>query len=450
MSQPTARPFLRHIHWSLVPAIALLLGPALAAAHAPAADDALIVDRKSHVVVMEYEAWFGPNAVTFQGAAAKPVLQSADMRPVGGGYDSADPAVIRQHVDWMEQIGVDAALIEVTNNVSCIFNSEQFANKYLPNCNPSFRLQNQTIRDNTGNLYPAWSELKTPLKLIPMVGGIDQDVLFADIDDKTALEKEIEYFGARMREHPGRNVVYEGKPLMLIYLGAAQDPSASDNPLWFQIRTFLKNHPEIEDKYTFRLMAGFLDSQPGLWSTQDVPDGPVRVNPAYGFWSWVDRSNPTCTVAPSCPYFPSFNEVPTKDDHRANDFAEGRAAADSRVENFTVSIATAAQNGWGCPDPSSLPYCPDDALRFGNEHSYVTLDSFMSYARQLDPIFLIVHQFNEFVASDEGFDANTDDDVEPANLWGFGALRAVTGQIECYRQYPIRCKPATAVAATRQ
>ena len=74
----------------------------------------------------------------------------------------------------------------------------------------------------------------------------------------------------------------------------------------------------------------------------------------------------------------------------------------------------------------------------------------MTYARQLDPIFLIVHQFNEFVPSDEGFDANTDDDVEPANLWGFGALRAVTGQIECYRQYPIRCKPATAVAATRQ
>lgn len=267
-----------------------------------------------------------------------------------------------------------------------------------------------------------------------MVGGIDQDVLFADIDDKTAFEKEIEYFGARMREHPGRNVVYEGKPLMLIYLGAAQDPNPSDNPLWFQIRTFLKDHPEIEDKYTFRLMAGFLDSQPGLWSTQDVPDGPVRVNPTYGFWSWVDRLNPTCTVAPFCPYFPSFNEARTKDDRRADDLADGRAAADSRVENFTVSIATAAQNGWGCPDRSALPYCPDDALRFGGEHSYVTLDSFMTYARQLDPIFLIVHQFNEFVPSDEGFDANTDDDVEPANLWGFGALRAVTGQIERYRR----------------
>jgi hypothetical protein len=80
-----------------------------------------------------------------------------------------------------------------------------------------------------------------------------------------------------------------------------------------------------------------------------------------------------------------------------------------------------------------LPYCPDDALRFGDDQSYATLDSFMTYARWLDPIFLIIHQFNEFVPSDEGFDANTDDDVEPANLWGYGALNVVTHQIKAYR-----------------
>jgi hypothetical protein len=56
----------------------------------------LAVDADSHVVVMEYEAWFGPHAVTFQNSAAKPLLQSADMQPVGGGYDSADPAVIKR------------------------------------------------------------------------------------------------------------------------------------------------------------------------------------------------------------------------------------------------------------------------------------------------------------------------------------------------------------------
>ena len=69
----------------------------------------LVIDENSHVVVMEYEAWFGPNAVTFQGSAAMPLLQSKDMKKVGGGYDSADPAVIQQHLAWFEYMGADAA-----------------------------------------------------------------------------------------------------------------------------------------------------------------------------------------------------------------------------------------------------------------------------------------------------------------------------------------------------
>jgi hypothetical protein len=248
-----------------------------------------------------------------------------------------------------------------------------------------------------------------------MMGGIDNNVLYKDIDGKTALEKEIEYFGARMRKYPALNVIYQGKPLMLIYLGAAQDPNPSDNPLWFRIRKFLKHHPEIESKYTFKMVAGYLDSQPGLWATQGTPSGPVEISPPYGFWSVVDRLNPTCTVAPFCPYYPSYNKT------------------GSRVENFTVSVATAGQTGWGCPNPNSPPYCSDDALRFDDNHSYVTLNSFMTYARQLAPIFLIIDQFNEYVHPDEGFDANTDDDIEPANLWGRSALDAVRHEIRAYR-----------------
>jgi len=395
--------------------------PAIAYSNSAAGADPnlpLVVDGSSHVVVMEYEAWFGPNAVTFQGVSAMPWLQSADMQPVGGGYDSADPAIIQQHVAWLEYMGVDAVTAETTNNVACIFNSEWFIKKYVANCTPVFRTGNQNIRDNTGNLWPAWSKLGTPLKLIPMLGGIDQNVLYKDIDGKTAFEKEIEYFGAHMSKYPGRNVIYQGKPLVLIYLGAAQDPNRSDNPLWVQIRKFLKNHPEIERKYTFRMIAGYLDSQPGLWATQGTPIGPVQISPQYGFWSVGDRLNTSCTD-PLCPYYPSYNEVLTN--------------TGMRVENFTASIAQGGQNGWGCPNPNSPPYCPDDSLRFGDNHSYATLDACMIYARQLDPIFLIVDQFNEFVPPDEGFDANTNDDIEPANLWGRGAVDAVRHEIQVYR-----------------
>ena len=341
------------------------------------------------------------------------------MQSVGGGYNSADPIVIAQHVSWMEYMGIDAAISDLTNNVSCIFNSEQFVRKFVPNCTPDFRFYNQTIRDNAGNLYPAWTTLGTRLKLIPLLGGIDENVLFRDIDGKTAFEKEIEYFGARMQQYPERTVIYQGKPLMLIFLGAAQDPDTADNPLWLQIRKFLRAHPEITSQYTFKMMAGYLDSQPSLWLNQGTPDAPVEINPEYGFWSWVDRLNTSCTL-PLCPYYPSYNEVHDQ--------------TGSRVENFTASIATAGQNGWGCPNTNAPPYCPDDALRFAQDEKYATFDSFMTYARRLDPIFLILHQFNEFVPPDEGWNADTDDDIEPASLWRFGALETVKHQIKLYRR----------------
>jgi hypothetical protein len=394
----------------------------------------LIVDRNSHIVVMEYENWFGPNAVTFQGAAAMPFLQTPDMQAVGGGYDSRNPTVIQTHVQWLEYMGIDAALIDLTNNVSCIFNSDWFAKKYLTGCTPYFRFNNRNIRDNTGENYPAWTALGTAMKLIPLLGGSTEDVLYKDIDGKTSLEKEIDYFGGFMKKYPNLNVIYEGKPLMLIFLGAGQDPSRADHPEWFQIRTWLHDHPEILNKYTFKEMAGYLDSQPYLWAPGVTNTGPEEIDPSYGFWSWVDRENTTCTLPPYCPYFPTYNKI------------------GNRVENYTASIATAGQFGWGCPsstgpsstDPpstgsrSGIPanhqlYCPDDALRYGPDGGYDSFATAMDYAAQLDPTFLIIHQFNEFVPPDEGYDANTDDDIEPANLWG-NDLGIVKRQIEIYRQ----------------
>jgi hypothetical protein len=220
-------------------------------------------------------------------------------------------------------------------------------------------------------------------------------------------------------------VIYKGKPLMLIFVGAAQDPDQADNPEWFQVRKFLSKHPEVGQKYTFREMAGYLDSQPYLWAPGVINSGPEEIDPSYGFWSWVDRENTTCTLTPYCPYFPTYNQV------------------GNRVENYTASTSTAGQFGWGCPSSTTgngdgvatteQLYCPDDALRYGADGGYDSLATAMSYAAQLNPIFLIIHQFNEFVQPDEGYDANTDDDIEPANLWG-NDLGIVKQQIEIYRQ----------------
>src|ERR1700691_947343 len=187
MSQSSARPFLRHRHLlNLALMLAVFLASSLAFAESSTATGPLIVDGSSRVAVMEYEAWFGPKAVNFQGSSAMPLLQSGDMQPVGGGYDSADPVVIKQHVEWLEYLGVDAGIIDLTNNVSCIFKSEWFVKKYVPNCTPSFRAYNQNIRDNTGNLYPAWTGLGTRLKLIPLLGGVDGNILIQDKNGTSA------------------------------------------------------------------------------------------------------------------------------------------------------------------------------------------------------------------------------------------------------------------------
>jgi hypothetical protein len=95
----------RSCQYLLAVAIVLLLAFApLAAVAASDSAGPLVVDENSHVVVMEYETWFGPNAVTFQDSAAMPLLQSKDMKNVGGGYDSAGPAMIKQHLAWLEYI----------------------------------------------------------------------------------------------------------------------------------------------------------------------------------------------------------------------------------------------------------------------------------------------------------------------------------------------------------
>jgi hypothetical protein len=368
---------------------------------------ALTVDDSSHVVVMQYEAWFGPDAVTFQNAEAMPLLQSADMQGIGGGYDSADPLVIKKHVKWMQYIGMDAALVDVSNNVGCIFSSGPVVGTF---CNPAdegFRKSNQTILSNSGNLYAAWSALHTRLKLIPLLGCLDDRDLALGNDGKSGLEREAEYFGSLMARYPGLSVVFQGHPLMLLYIGTPVDTA-----LLAKAQAVLKSSG-LDAKYTIRINAGYLDSQPDFWANPDQqPKQPIQLARQYDFWSWVDRLKPAYAL------YPTYHEAPSQFAHRA--------------ENFTASIATAGERGWGCPQPR---YCPDAALRYEGS-SYTTFRDFMSAAGKLDPVFLFVHQFNEFTNSDEGWNAETSDDIEPTREplgWGYTALAAVRERIRIYR-----------------
>ncbi len=380
----------------------------------------LVVGSASRIVVIEYEAWFGPRTGVYPQPGLTTCLQSTDMQSGGGGYDSSTAPVIAQHVAWFEQMGVDAVTVDLTNNVSCIYDGDNPAIVQHVCPSPGFRAQNLRIRDNSVQLYTAWSHLPTRLKIIPLLGGFDPDALTPDKDDahkRTALEKEADDFGAHIAAFPNLSVRYGGKPLMLIYLGTPVDVARVS-----AIRTMLRTSG-LERRFTFELIAGYLDSQPAFWARpEQIPDGPIRIAPRYGFWSVVDRLN--FWNAPPAPYYPTYTMQGT------------------RVENMTASLATAGQSGWFCQVGGKKTYCPDAALRYcgagyanGCEPGvYETFGEFMHYARALDPIFLIIDQFNEFATPDEGPNANTNDDAEPTTEWGYSAVRAIIDAVRNYRE----------------
>src|ERR1700722_111674 len=129
----------------------------------------LTVDGTSHVIVMEYEAWFGPDTGNAPQKSVTTCLQSGDMRKLGGGYDSRDPTVIATHIKWLEQMGVDAVTLDLTNDVSCMFDGDnaRIIAKVCPD--PHFRAELLGIRRNDGNLYSAWSTMGTRLKIVPLL-----------------------------------------------------------------------------------------------------------------------------------------------------------------------------------------------------------------------------------------------------------------------------------------
>jgi hypothetical protein len=398
-------------------------------------DAPLTVKPGDHAVIMEYEAWFGPHAMSFYGSSeANPFLQTQDMEIWGCnelcGYNSENGRVIRQHVAWFEHMGIDAVTLDDTNDVACIYDSHKFAEQHhLPGCN-QWKSYWAHIGINNAHIYSAWNELEAPLKIIPLLGAANSINFVRDpydhVGHKCALEKEIDRYGELIAKYPNLSVVYDGKPLVLLFI------AVNTYTAWPLVQKFLADHPGLTAKYTFRVNGGYLDSQSPYWApaaeqkfwknkNTNTPSGPTKIASQYGFWTYVDRLNTTCKTK-AClggkgpystyPFYPTYSVI------------------GSRVESFTSCTATAGAHGWGKPPAH---YAPDASLRFASNEDYGTFGSFMEWAMQLKPTFLFIHQFNEFAQPDEGWDANTSDDLEPADRWGVTGIAAVHDWVVRYR-----------------
>ena len=376
----------------------------------PSPQAPLTVDRNSSsVIVMEYEAWFTSlhSLSSFQHFYA-PLLKSANMTAGGqAGYDSQDPLVIKQHIAWLEALGVNAVIAEQTNGAPCdmnygtVTNCVHFLNRNKSDLSgqPGYSASINSINQSTFNLYPAFANNGTAIKIIPMVDGWEPEVYSGvGSNNKTVFDNQIQAYLQQMNEYPQLNVIYDGKPLMVVYLSAPQQPGVKTSVLSLAKKAILK----YRNRLTIRLMAGFIDSQPSLWTPNVTGiSGLHPVNPAYQTWSWVDRLNSAKGVMPSY------------------------TTAGSRVEAFTVSVATPGtkvvngDGGWNAPDA-------------GLYNNGQTFNQFLQYAKQLNPIFLIVDQFNEYGTPDQGVDEQHSNDIEPTVQWGNAKYEIVQAALLSY------------------
>lgn len=361
---------------------------------------------------MEYEAWFNPsfNAGYLPNSGYLPLLTSTDTTL---GYDSSDTKVLDQHYAWLKELSVDAVTAEITNNGPCVFGDTSQCASYMKRYGVAtdqgtmgrFTATAVAMNSGTFNLYPAFSQRGAAVKLIPVVDGQDPEMFTPrSSDGQTPFDVQIAQYYKYVTQYPEESVMYQGKPLLLSFLGPLNKGDTS---------AIVKNQQALakwQDKFTVRLSVAFTDYQPMLWSNWNGLLGLHEMNPTYQVWTWIDRLNP------------SFNLVPSyaKTNDRVEAFNVTTAAPSSIFPGYPLDQSK-WKDAWNGPD--TIPY------RGG-----ATLAQYMSIAQKLNPIFLMFNGFNEFGSSpDQGSDEEHSTDIEPTKQWGYDKFNFAKQQLLGYR-----------------
>lgn len=377
----------------------------------------LVVGTNDNIVVMQFEAWFGPQAVSFeidpsnvQGVPT--VIPWYNSNNMSIGYDSADPNIIEQQIELIEAAGVNAIAIDLSNGIACTFGD---GTKYCGSqqSKDSFN----AIKNNVAAVFKKVHEMslakETAIKIIPLIGAqrdlVTDDDFAPQADGKAPVQKATDWFLNLYAQYPELAVVYEGKPLFMYYHGAAQGEPGTNAP-WERTNNLLASY---QNKITKRNVGGFFDHQ----ANQRVSTNEVSaIKNGRSFWTWIDRYNQNAG------YYPSY-----------------QPNSSGGVEAFTAAFASpgrCAQNGfeglcWGSRALFFTLGYPDDVTLANNGEAF---RSYMDIAEDLKPTFLLIHQWNQYGSGDMGFDANTRTDIEPNDLIQYGNYNVLKSELAHYRQ----------------
>lgn len=450
----------------------------LACTVTPEAMDLRVPEDKANVVLLQFEPWHGPGFDNDQrGLGARPPGQgSTSIQPLGAepgvdpdnpedpfpslliqktyayrlcdgggcrdrsndfafyttGYDSSNPGVVARQRRQIKALGADAVLVDLTNGT-----------QRYPSSPPGNALWNM-MTQSVPALYAGLSGAdRSDLKVVPLFGVLED----ADVSDAGHGFGKIldDWHALATATYPGRSLLYEGKPLVVVFHAVNTHGATchgATRPCWQLAYDYLRSHRPSGvsdpakswlDFVTVRHMGGLYDSQPSCRDPVHPGTPAARVKgvaagPAT-FWTWTDRFAPAAGLAPS------FAATPEQ-------YLEGE------VEAFTVAGAVGGAS-WQAPcdaagtcTPSidgstpadGLDYCyetrrgalscawgrpgryaPDATLR--REAGVWSFQRYLTVAKALRPTFLLVHQWNQFEQTDEGFDFQTTNSLEPAN-WG--------------------------------
>lgn len=208
------------------------------------------------MVGIAYSTWFPPTVWESNGGCTWGTPQLGD-------YNSSDPAVIRQHGEWLADAGVDFILIDWSNDID------------YP-ADPG-RTDLKAIEDATAQVFATFAQMPNRPNIAILIGTSDP----ADYTNGRIQAKADQVYNSFVAD-PTLGPLYQrfrDKPLLIDYAGT---------PAYFQDGL----PPWDDQRFTVRHMTGFVTEQSSLL------DGSIS---KYGYWSWEDRGAQSYPVVDGAP-----------------------------------------------------------------------------------------------------------------------------------------------------
>ena len=347
-----------------------------------------------HLYCIQYENWFGDSS-----------WETAEAVPLIGFYDSHDEDVIRQHILWFVDMGINSIMLDWSNHIWGDTNWSQRGEGA------------RAIISNTTFFLEVLAKMRDEGIEVPKV------VLMPGLSNgppatMEALNEELGWIYKNYILNPrfkGLFQVYDGKPLMIILDTGAIGNKKGTAESAFRVPFFKESLSLSETKLNeFRKAQGpvddthftirFMSSQNQLTKHNDL-----------GYWSWMDGQ-----LKPIVTYF------------------------NGKPEAVTVTPSFFGKNGWTAHEAYSR-IC-------GTTY----LETF-SVALKYKPRVIFLHQFNEFSGqkNEQGYGKNKNiyldeysvelsDDIEPVSItsngyrgdhggWGYYYLNLTHSLLDVFR-----------------